>query len=250
METAKQIIALGIGHNTPVFIDLAKDCGWNVTKMYHYNDGRTGQRDHGFPIMGSFNDLFSLKDLKGMNFLLTMGDNAIRAELMNKIHAMGGNTPTLIHPTTVISRFATISPSAVYISAFTHVQADSVIEEGTVLLSGVNISHTNSIGRYCFVAGGATVGAYTRMEDYVFIGQDALTISGKVSNIGQCSYIGARALVTKDVPPYAVMAGSPARLIRINNSFKTNEVKQGGVICKFFGCDGYHLFCEKERRSA
>ena len=44
----KDIYVLGIGHNTPVFIDLAEICGYTIAGLYHYNDDRTGQVDHGF----------------------------------------------------------------------------------------------------------------------------------------------------------------------------------------------------------
>lgn len=214
----KEIYALGVGHNTPVFIDLAEACGYNVVGLFHYNDEKSGQTDHGFTILGSFEDLFARGDLKDKNFLLTMGDNSIRAEVASRILSLGGNIPTLIHPTAVISRFATISPVGVYISAFTIVQADTSIDEGTILLSGVNISHTNKIGRYCFVAGGATIGAYTSVEDFVFVGQGALSISSKVGRIGHRAYIGAGAVVTKDVPDYAVAVGVPAKVIKYLNS--------------------------------
>jgi acyl-[acyl carrier protein]--UDP-N-acetylglucosamine O-acyltransferase len=143
-----------------------------------------------------------------------MGDNRIRAELSERIMSLGGTVPTLIHPTAVISRFATISPVGVYISPFTYIQADTTIAENTILLSHVNISHTNTIGRNCFIAGGSTVGAYTVIEDNVFIGQGALTISGKVKRIGENAYIGARSLITKDVDAYMVVSGSPARVLR------------------------------------
>ncbi|RGX75809.1 transferase [Bacteroides stercorirosoris] len=218
----KNIYVLGIGHNTPVFVDLAEACGYTIAGLYHYNDDRTGQVDHDFEIVGSFEYLFSKGDLSGMDFLLTMGDNMIRAELLQKIVNLGGRVPSIIHPTAVISRFAFISSTGVYISAFTHVQADTFIDEGSVILSGVNISHTNRIGKYCFVAGGATIGAYTTVEDYVFIGQSALTISAKVKRIGHHACIGARALVTKDVESGAVMMGSPARTIR--SLLPANEV--------------------------
>jgi len=210
----KQIYALGVGHNTPVFIDIAEQCGYEVVGLYHYNDQRTGEVDHGFKILGSFDDLFSSNDLHGKSFLLTMGDNEIRSQLTEKILSLGGSIPSLIHPTAVISRFADISDRGVYISAYTHIQADTKIGQGTVVLSGVNISHTNTIGKYCFIAGGATVGAYTTIEDYVFIGQGALSISGKVERIGTHAYVGARALLTKDVDEYNVVAGSPAKVIK------------------------------------
>ncbi len=210
----KKIYALGVGHNTPVFIDLALDCGYEIVGLYHYNGDRTGEVDHGYKILGSFDDLFSRKSLQGQNFLLTMGDSKIRTELSKKIIDRGGFVPTLIHPTSIISRFAKISDVGVYISAFSFVQADSSVGDNTVVLSHVNISHTTHIGKGCFLAGGSIIGAYTNMEDDVFIGQGALSISGKVATIGHGAYVGARSLLTKNVPPNTVVAGIPAKVIK------------------------------------
>ena len=46
----------------------------------------------------------------------------------------------------------------------------------------------------------------------VWIGRDALILSGVT--IGDGAVIGARSVVSKDVPPYAIVAGNPARFIR------------------------------------
>jgi len=46
----------------------------------------------------------------------------------------------------------------------------------------------------------------------VWIGADALILSGVT--VGNGAVVGARAVVTKDVRPYAVVAGNPAREIR------------------------------------
>lgn len=51
-----------------------------------------------------------------------------------------------------------------------------------------------------------------RIEDNVWIGEHARICKGVT--IGQGSIVGASAVVTKDVPPYCVVAGNPARVVR------------------------------------
>jgi acetyltransferase-like isoleucine patch superfamily enzyme len=46
----------------------------------------------------------------------------------------------------------------------------------------------------------------------VWIGFDACVLPGVT--IGEAAVVGARSVVTADVPPYAVVAGNPARVIR------------------------------------
>ena len=46
----------------------------------------------------------------------------------------------------------------------------------------------------------------------VWIGYEAVVLSGV--KIGDGAIVGARALVTKDVPPYAIIGGTPAKIIR------------------------------------
>lgn len=85
------IYAIGVGHNTPVLLDLALACGYEINGLYHYNDERTGEFDHGYQILSSIDDLFAHDSLiEGKNFLLTMGDNEIRDSLCTKIINMGG----------------------------------------------------------------------------------------------------------------------------------------------------------------
>ncbi|MBP3924561.1 glycosyltransferase [bacterium] len=50
------------------------------------------------------------------------------------------------------------------------------------------------------------------VKDDVWIGQSAIILSGVT--IGQGAVIGAGAIVTKDVPPYAIVAGNPAKIIK------------------------------------
>ena len=54
--------------------------------------------------------------------------------------------------------------------------------------------------------------AEVRIGHDVWLGRDSLIMGGV--SIGTGAVIGARAVVSKDVEPYAIMAGNPARMIR------------------------------------
>lgn len=57
-----------------------------------------------------------------------------------------------------------------------------------------------------------------RIDDDVWIGEGALFLSGV--HVGQGAVIAARSVVVKDVPPYAVVGGNPAGLIKYRCSKK------------------------------
>ena len=50
------------------------------------------------------------------------------------------------------------------------------------------------------------------LEDDVWIGQNAMILSGVT--IGQGAIVAANSTVTKDVPPYAIVGGNPAKVIK------------------------------------
>ena len=55
----------------------------------------------------------------------------------------------------------------------------------------------------------------------VWVGAEALILSGVT--IGDGAVIGARAVVTKDVPPYAIVVGAPASVVRSRFDGQTIE---------------------------
>lgn len=209
----KEIYVLGVGGSTPVFVDIAEACGYKIAGLYHYNADRTGDYEHGCPILGSFDDLYK-SAVKGNMFLLSQGDMKIRKEVTERIKSFGGIVPTLIHPTAVISKYARISDEGVVIGANCVVQADAVVKAGAVLRDMALICHQTVIGHYCFIGPKALVGAHIVVEDFAFVGQDALLVSGKVGVMGRGSLLGAGSVLTKGLPSGVVAVGNPARVIK------------------------------------
>ncbi len=210
----KEIYILGIGHNTPVFIELAESCGFTVKGLYHYTDGLTGKVEHGYTVLGNYDDLWKMPSLDGMNFALSQGDNIIRKDIFEKITAKGGNIPTLVHPSAVVSRYAKLGKGvAIHPGAILHPYV--VIGDNTIVSEHTCITHNTTIGDDCFLAFGAKIGAYVKIDNGVFIGIGAIIISGKVDTIGNNAYVAAGALVTKSVKPYTVVAGLPAKVMKL-----------------------------------
>ena len=209
----KEIYALGVGHSTPLFIEIAEAAGWKVAGLYHYNDERTGDFDHGFEILGSFEDLYK-RDLRGMNFLLTMGDMRIRKQVSDNLTAVGGGIPSIIHPSARVSRFARIAEQGVIIGDGVELQSDVLVGDNVIIRSDVTVCHNTTINPNVFVGPKALVGAYITLEEYVYIGQGSILVSGKAESIGENSLIGAGALVTKPIPENVIAVGSPAKVIK------------------------------------
>lgn len=116
----------------------------------------------------------------------------------------------------------------VSIGEYNHVTAINEITIGDGVLTGrwvtiTDNSHGNLIDdiqerpseRPLFSKGSVKIGAN------VWIG-DKATILPNVS-IGEGSVIGANSVVTKDVPPYCVVAGNPAKIIRQLNGNSRQE---------------------------
>ena len=64
------------------------------------------------------------------------------------------------------------------------------------------------------------------VKDDVWIGEDSLILSGVT--IGQGAVVAARSVVVKDIPPYSIVGGNPAKVIK--ERFDKNIIDK---LCKF-----------------
>ena len=86
-----------------------------------------------------------------------------------------------------------------------------VVFDGATIGSDVVLRHSTTIGVAAEGSAAAPV-----IGDGVDVGSNAVILGGIV--VGDGAVIGAGAVVVSDVPPFAVVAGNPARIIRFRST--------------------------------
>jgi acetyltransferase EpsM len=95
-----------------------------------------------------------------------------------------------------------------------NVSADSTIGNHVRLNTKCNVMHNVTIDDFATVAPDAVLLGWVCVGAGTYIGANATILPEK--RIGEGAVVGAGAVVTRDVPPSAVVAGCPARILRRN----------------------------------
>jgi UDP-N-acetylglucosamine acyltransferase len=88
------------------------------------------------------------------------------------------------------------------------------IGDGCFFMDNSHVAHDCTVGDNCILARSATLGGHAVLADGVYIG--GLAAVHQFTRIGTYAFIGALALVTRDVIPFAMASGNPAHLKGLN----------------------------------
>jgi UDP-2-acetamido-3-amino-2,3-dideoxy-glucuronate N-acetyltransferase len=189
------------------------------------------------PITDGSEGLSVLKVLNACQRSLESGGT----ETISPVHT--GGKEVFVHPTAVIDPGVTLG-ARTKIWHFSHILAGSDIGEGCNIGQNVVVGPRCRVGKGCKIQNNVSVYEGVTLEDFVFCGPSAVftnvrnprceipkmnemrpTIVKKGATIGANStiicgvtigtyaFVGAGAVVTRDVPDYALVAGNPARKI-------------------------------------
>lgn len=171
-----------------------------------------GTSFHGIPIVGGMDRIPGLVS-HGVQFVnLITGSTSSRYEVTLDAVARGATLANFIHPS--INLDMTTWGLGNYVQEGVIVQAGVSVGDNSSIHMGSLIGHESGIGNSVFIAHGVSVSGCCRIGDGCFIGTHA-TVLPRVA-IGKWSVVGAGAVVTRDIPPYSVVVGNPARLLRKN----------------------------------
>lgn len=124
-----------------------------------------------------------------------------------------------IEPGAIIRDMVEIGEGAVIMMGAV-INVGAVIGEGTMIDMNAVIGGRAIIGKKCHIGAGAVIAGVIEppsakpvvIEDEVVVGANAVILEGVT--VGKGAVVAAGAVVTKDVPPYTVVAGVPARVIK------------------------------------
>lgn len=188
------------GHGL-VVADIALACGYD--EVIFIDDG-----ENGYP---SFEDIQSNSNIP---LAFGIGLNKIRALLFEKVSACGFDIVTLIHPSAVISKTATIQNGTVVMPNVV-VNANTSIGKGVILNTACVIEHENSIEDFVHISPNCSLAGNITIEKNTHIGIGSCLIQG--ITIGENCIIGAGSVVVKSIEDNTKAYGNPCKIIkRIN----------------------------------
>ena len=120
----------------------------------------------------------------------------------------GEKTFVKIGRNTIIREFVTVHRGTGFGGGVTEIGEDNFI------MAYSHVAHDCKIGRNVVLSNNATLGGHILIGDYATIG--GLVAIHQFVRIGEFAFVGGKAAVVKDIPPYMIAAGDRAKLHGLN----------------------------------
>lgn len=206
-------IIVGAGTYGQVYSEYIEETGkYEILGFLDDDMNKTGFSFKNIYVLGTLDYLKTFVNPKEISVFVPIGNNQIRSKILNHVRTLGFLTPSFVHYTCRIHSSVSIGKS-VYILPSSNIMPLSIIEDNVMISMGVNIAHHSIIREGAFISQGVNVGASIEICKMSFLGI-ASTIMTGVDTVGENSVIGAGAVVIKDIPKNAVVAGVPAKIIK------------------------------------
>lgn len=158
---------------------------------------------------------------ESIGFLVAIGGDkgSERVSIQEYMESKGLKALTAKHNTAYIAENVKIG-NGTQILAHATVCVEVILGRSCIINTRASIDHECILGDGVHVCPGACLAGCVEVESGATIGTGAIILPRK--KIGERAMVGAGAVVTKDVPPFSVVVGNPAVIIKrrdIQNEF-------------------------------
>lgn len=201
-----RLAILGASGHGKVVADAAEHVGYQHVTFF--DDAWPKIKENGpWEVQGDTEALIAgLSDFDGV--AVGIGNNRVRAEKQLSLLVAGANLVSIVHPSAIVSRHASIGPGAV-IFASAVINACSVVGAGAIINTGAIVEHDCVIGDFAHVSPNAVLAGGVTIGQQVWVG--ACASIRQLISVGQNCIVGMGAVVTKDIESGATVMGNPAR---------------------------------------
>jgi sugar O-acyltransferase (sialic acid O-acetyltransferase NeuD family) len=171
-----------------------------------------GKLKHGTSVLGKMEDCEIYINDSRNQFHISIGEPFIRtqiAEYLNKYNSL--KFPSLRHLYSYVASAASIGLGC-YTGAQAVIEHQAVLGNHCLIDTGAIIEHDCIIGDFVNVSPNATLAGSVQVGSGSIVGIGA-AIKENIK-IGTGAVIGAGAVVIHDVPDFAIVIGTPAKLLR------------------------------------
>ena len=184
---------------------------WNV--LGFFDDGKEkGEIINGYKVLGGIQDLNTWPHK--LSIVVALGAPSVKKDIIQRITNPRIEYPTIFHSSAIIGDNNTVKiGKGCIICAYNIITTNVIIGDFVILNLSCTIGHDTTIGEYSSFMPTCNISGEVNIGECVFGGTGSKIINRK--NIGNHSTIGAGAVVIKDVPDNAVLAGVPAKVIKL-----------------------------------
>ena len=224
-------VIIGAGKYGEVYLSFLSEAGFEIIGFLDDDPKEMGNFIQGIPVLGPTTLMDSIQEQYGIDGVFCpLGNNKLRVQFLKKARTLGLKTPNYIHPSVVISPNVKIG-EGVYILLGSRIMPDTEVKDFTMISMGVNIAHHNILDEGVFLSTGCNFGASIHAKKYAYCGIGSTIMTG-LNTLGEDCLIGAGAVVIKDVPDGAVVAGVPAKVLKYKDGYNVlsdSNKTRGGV---------------------